>query len=102
MLGTYIAVAETVSLFLAIRDDVGDTGCKLVVHAIISSFLFYAVQRYGLFSSQCPFLSVYVRFCPFSYNKFRAKGFLRMLNYLNAKTIFENVSVIRLKRQGVV
>ena len=43
-----------------------------------------------------------VRFCPFSYNKYRAKGFLRMLNYLNAKTIFENVSAIRLKRQGVV
>ena len=47
-------------------------------------------------------MSVYVRFCPFSYNKYRAKGFLRMLNYLNAKAIFENVSAIRLKRQGVV
>jgi len=47
----------------------------------------------------CPFMSVFVRF---SYNKFRARVHLRMLNYLNAKTIFENVSAIRLKRQGVV
>ena len=34
MFRSYIAVLEADSLFLAIRDDVGNSRCKLVVHAL--------------------------------------------------------------------